>query len=657
MGKVVFSGQLREGVREVHPIVAGRGKEGPLQLRVSRTYTSEPDTPTDNHVERLWAYLSVQDLLDALEIVDDRNLWVEMRARVEEIAVRYQFVTKLTTLKTEGDHDSQAHPGLKSGSRHQKSRTVIHGGLVGQDLALLSPSAIAETLPAPLSNRIYTDSPTSMSFGDNDPHFVVQVPGMSLPFCFDIHASSGSFLSLIRDPHSGVVVNGQVTAAVGRPGNTYFTTIFISLAGVNFTITTTHVAVSCLDRHGNPTVDGVSSSLWPLTKEKPGKRKHRRRKESRAKRKSHRRRGRRFRGGNRRGHRAAHPRRHYTQDRRRRRKRRTHSTWTPVAPRGLLPIRQQQQYIRRRRSRSHPFQSVTEAQASTYTHPTHAFLTIATGSKTMPHPMASPHTQIHRLHPLAAAPQTIAHPQSQGTNALRYQSFHNQHSYPSSSASLSRQVRQLPHRPVLHPQAGQFMHPQAGVDISLPRFLHGAKRGRYDDKAKREEGDRSQLYRECSKTMNWKKISARRYGRVMVTLRNHRKLDFLLGDVDLSLVVTRTRSSHGQHFLGVYLEKRSLLSPNTTGIIGQFVYKTVGTVGRERPIGGVRSNNSNPRIRLAVVQPGPQRTYQVSEVNAFLSSRRSLLHKTHISCLYIKDQGRGLVAGTPQDYLRPCLAC
>ncbi|XP_063839823.1 inter-alpha-trypsin inhibitor heavy chain H2-like [Scylla paramamosain] len=151
-------------------------------------------------------------------------------------------------------------------------------------------------------------------------------------------------------------------------------------------------------------------------------------------------------------------------------------------------------------------------------------------------------------------------------------------------------------------------------------------------------------------------MAGRRYGRVMVSLRNHRKLDFLLGDVDLSLVVTRSRSSHGQHFLGVYLERRSMLSPNTTGIIGQFVYKTVGTVGRERP-GTTNATDPNSSVRLAVVQPGPERTYQVSEVNAFLSSRRSLLHKTQVSCLYIKDQGRGLVAGAPSDYLRPCLAC
>ncbi|MPC47310.1 hypothetical protein E2C01_041052 [Portunus trituberculatus] len=90
---------------------------------------------------------------------------MEMRARAKEIAVRYQFVTKLTTLKAEDSYDSQTHPGLKSASRHQKSRTGIHGGLMGQDLALLSPSEIADTLPAPLSNRIRTSSPNAESFG------------------------------------------------------------------------------------------------------------------------------------------------------------------------------------------------------------------------------------------------------------------------------------------------------------------------------------------------------------------------------------------------------------------------------------------------------------------------------------------------------------
>ena len=38
---------------------------------------------------------------------------------------------------------------------------------------------------------------------DNDPHFVVQVSGIKLPLCFDIHGKHGDVFSLIRDETSG----------------------------------------------------------------------------------------------------------------------------------------------------------------------------------------------------------------------------------------------------------------------------------------------------------------------------------------------------------------------------------------------------------------------------------------------------------------------
>ena len=38
---------------------------------------------------------------------------------------------------------------------------------------------------------------------DNDPHFVVQVSGIALPLCFDIHGEDGDVFSLIRDDKSG----------------------------------------------------------------------------------------------------------------------------------------------------------------------------------------------------------------------------------------------------------------------------------------------------------------------------------------------------------------------------------------------------------------------------------------------------------------------
>nr|XP_053643960.1 inter-alpha-trypsin inhibitor heavy chain H1-like isoform X2 [Cherax quadricarinatus] len=714
--EVVVSGQLAEGATEVHPIVEGRGKGGPLQLQVSRISTPEPAPQRDNYVERLWAYLTVLDLLAVQEIVDDRNLREEMRARAKEIAIEFKFVTKLTKLEVVNPEQGDVvHPGLKSASRHHKSKTGGHashqhqtGGHAPQlhhDLALLSVSEFAKTLPQPLSSRIHTSASNhDFSFSDNDPHFVVQVPGLHLPLCFDIHGSPGHVLSLVRDPHSGIVVNGLVEAALGRADATYFTVIFISVGSVNFTITPTSILVDCLNDAGHPTVDSVSTSLWPFKKMNLRKRSGRRGKKHQGKRKS--------------------------LKRLRTRRRRSHNqTKNPqsgssqVVPntqpksrklkyRRLRPRKHNMNHnrfnITRRRQRRH-INSIGRLHSiplltqnlhgSRHSHSecTHIY----------PRPQMHPHAHRNHIHPQR-------HPLSVGNliqplvskNSVTVQESESQSQEERSDYSVrnhlnSHHTSHLKQPRRYHPQARSFIHPQSRVNLNPPSLefsgnnlqentisrpgdlsndlsasnIHSedqdtplsndqATEAPLSDGRHTMHGGTTaqtkedQLLRECSKTFSWKKAAGRRYGEVVVALRNHRKLDLLLGDVEANLLVTRTKNKRGQYFLGFYLENHSVLSPNTTGIIGQFAYKTVGTVDLSSSSTNTSDNTPTAdKVRLAVVQPGPTHRYQVSQVNAFLSSRRSLLHKTHVTCLYIRQQGRGLVAGTPEDYLLPCLTC
>ncbi|KAK7070527.1 hypothetical protein SK128_012511 [Halocaridina rubra] len=280
--EMVLAGQLVEGATQVQPIITGQGSSGPLQFRVSRISTTEPPPERDNYVERLWAYLSVQDLLEMQEVVEDSNLRAEMNARALEIAIRFHFVTGLTALDLEdpiGSHNGDNHP-YKSASRHQKSNT---GGqkFFPKELTLLSEAEFAETIPPVLTTHLDMSSHYRFSFGDNDPHFVVQVSGLEMPLCFDIHGQHGHVLNLVRDQNSviqseektvlstleenyrsrlrekghvayqvqrdlasGILVTGRVTAAVGRPEATYFTEIFIAMRNVNFTITPHNITIS-----------------------------------------------------------------------------------------------------------------------------------------------------------------------------------------------------------------------------------------------------------------------------------------------------------------------------------------------------------------------------------------------------------------------------
>ena len=247
-------------------------------------------------------------------------------------------------------------------------------------------------------------------------------------------------------------------------------------------------------------MDSVSTSLWPKNNKRTRRRRHKKRKEERTTRKSKRwnNRNRRRtwnRRRRRREHRALRPSPSSTQDRLRRRERRSTYIY-PGVPQGLQPITQQQYWRRRRRrKRKRLHTGLSHSFPYKYLYDYH-FL----------NPLTPTYTHKHTLHPFITAPKTVTHPQThtntqnQDTNRFLSQPF---------TPTLSRHIRALPHhRPVIHPQAGEFMHPQAGVDISPPRFLQG-RRGR-GEKVEREERDRNQLLRECSKTMNWKKLSERR---------------------------------------------------------------------------------------------------------------------------------------------------
>lgn len=59
-----------------------------------------------------------------------------------------------------------------------------------------------------------------------------------------------------------------------------------------------------------------------------------------------------------------------------------------------------------------------------------------------------------------------------------------------------------------------------------------------------------------------------RFDDVQLQVRNNRKLNIMMGDLEVHFAVTRTKNRHGQHFLGFYVEEQNVLSPLTTGIIG-----------------------------------------------------------------------------------------
>ncbi|XP_077025580.1 inter-alpha-trypsin inhibitor heavy chain H5 [Tamandua tetradactyla] len=201
----------------------------PLELqKVGRDVTGSEGSKGDgkdvpNHLERLWSYLTVKELLSSWLQSGDEQEKERLRQKVQTLAVNYHFLTPVTSMKlkkpadlTEGLEDSY---GMSAATGPETVMQSLRG-------VSMQPGP---ALKKPYNPRIKI----SKTSADGDPHFVVDFPLSKLTVCFNIDGQPGDILRLISDHmHSGVTVNGELIGAPAPPNGhkkqrTYFHTITI----------------------------------------------------------------------------------------------------------------------------------------------------------------------------------------------------------------------------------------------------------------------------------------------------------------------------------------------------------------------------------------------------------------------------------------------
>ncbi|XP_058487916.1 inter-alpha-trypsin inhibitor heavy chain H3-like isoform X2 [Solea solea] len=163
--------------------------------------------------ERLWAYLTIQQLLEKSKsgTADEKE---NATAMALDMSLKYSFVTPLTSMvvtkpETEDGTDSPLIADkLTEEQRQQAERRGYYHMPV-------SP---------PVYTPTYHSSPTY--FVDGDPHFMIELPEKEDALCFNINDRPGTIFSLVTDPQSGILVNGQIIGDKKIPPdgkmNTYF---------------------------------------------------------------------------------------------------------------------------------------------------------------------------------------------------------------------------------------------------------------------------------------------------------------------------------------------------------------------------------------------------------------------------------------------------
>ncbi|XP_043406818.1 inter-alpha-trypsin inhibitor heavy chain H3 isoform X3 [Chelonia mydas] len=127
-----------------------------------------------DYIERLWAYLTIQQLLEK-RISAQEEKRKNLAAEALELSLKYKFVTPLTSMVVTKPEDK----------------------------ATIADKPVEDT-------SIQYSYPSRANSVDGDPHFLIDVPQKKDHLCFNINLDPGVVLNLVNDPDTGITVNGQL---------------------------------------------------------------------------------------------------------------------------------------------------------------------------------------------------------------------------------------------------------------------------------------------------------------------------------------------------------------------------------------------------------------------------------------------------------------
>ncbi|XP_036734087.2 inter-alpha-trypsin inhibitor heavy chain H3 isoform X1 [Manis pentadactyla] len=182
----------------------------------------EQDYIFGNYIERLWAYLTIEQLLEKRKKARGEEK-ENLTAQALDLSLKYHFVTPLTSMVVTKPEDSE-------------DQTAIADKPGEGPVDAVTPSSAYLTSYQPPQTPYY--------YVDGDPHFIIQVPEKDDAICFNIDEAPGTVLRLIQDPVTGLTVNGQIIGEKrdspdSKATKTYFGKVGIARAPMDLRIEVT----------------------------------------------------------------------------------------------------------------------------------------------------------------------------------------------------------------------------------------------------------------------------------------------------------------------------------------------------------------------------------------------------------------------------------
>ncbi|XP_030230108.1 inter-alpha-trypsin inhibitor heavy chain H3 isoform X2 [Gadus morhua] len=244
--EIVVAGRLSENDMDNFLVeVFANGFEQDFQVQGEASVTDwdviypEKDYIFGDFTERLWAYLTIQQLLETSKSGPAEKK-SNATAKALEMSLKYSFVTPLTSMVV-------TKPETEDGP----SGPLIADKLTEEQRQQADKQGVSYLHSAPQTGYMTAAvAPHPTYFVDGDPHFMIELPEREDALCFNINDSPGTIFNLVKDPSIGLLVNGQtigdkMVAPDGKV-NTYFGRLGVvhHSLGVRLEVTTEYITLS-----------------------------------------------------------------------------------------------------------------------------------------------------------------------------------------------------------------------------------------------------------------------------------------------------------------------------------------------------------------------------------------------------------------------------
>ncbi|XP_067288468.1 inter-alpha-trypsin inhibitor heavy chain H3 [Pseudorasbora parva] len=284
--EIVVAGRLQEiDTDTIQTEVSAHGLEDQFvvqSLAIAEEWDSvfpEEEYIFGDYIERLWAYMTIQQLLDKIEKCSPEDK-ENATAEALDLSLKYNFVTPLTSMvvtkpQTE-DEEMLVADKLTEEQREDITETDIAALSVLPGLGLRGAKISKNQLPTRIAQKLTTKIHHNLlpsMLVDGDPHFIIELPDQNDALCFNIDDKPGTIFNLVSDPLTGIVVNGQIIGdkkvIPGSKMHTYFGNFGIvhEKYGIRLMVSTKEISVyeegkqAKLSWTNNRTIKGLNMDL------------------------------------------------------------------------------------------------------------------------------------------------------------------------------------------------------------------------------------------------------------------------------------------------------------------------------------------------------------------------------------------------------------